>query len=54
MKTILVPIQNIAIMASVLEAAARLAQRTGAYLEGFPLRFGIPQYFVAELATGFS
>ncbi|WP_027529660.1 universal stress protein [Bradyrhizobium sp. WSM3983] len=54
MKTILVPIQNIAIMASVLEAAARLAQRTGAYLEGFPLRFGIPQYLVAELATGFS
>jgi nucleotide-binding universal stress UspA family protein len=54
MKTILVPIQNIAVMASVLEAAARLAQRTGAYVEGFPLRFGIPQYLVAELATGFS
>jgi hypothetical protein len=54
MKTILVPIQNIAVMASVLEAAARLAQRTGAYVEGFPIRFGIPQYLVAELATGFS
>jgi nucleotide-binding universal stress UspA family protein len=52
MKTILVPIQNIALMTSVLEAAARLAQRTGAYIEGFPLRFGIPQYLVAELATG--
>jgi nucleotide-binding universal stress UspA family protein len=39
-------------MASTLEAAARLAQRTGAYIEGFPLRFGIPQYLVAELATG--
>ncbi|MBR0719822.1 universal stress protein [Bradyrhizobium liaoningense] len=54
MKTILVPIQNIAAMASVLEAAVRLAQRTGAYVEGFPLRFGIPQYLAAELATGFS
>ena len=52
MKTILVPIQNIATMASTLEAAARLAQRTGAYIEGFPLRFGIPPYLVAELATG--
>jgi nucleotide-binding universal stress UspA family protein len=54
MKTILVPIQNIATMASTLEAAAGLAQRTGAYVEGFPLRFGIPQYVAAELATGFS
>jgi nucleotide-binding universal stress UspA family protein len=54
MKSILVPIQNIAIMNSTLEIAARLAQRTGAYVEGFPLRFGIPQYIVAELATGIS
>jgi len=54
MKTILVPIETIANMTSALEAAARLAQRTGAYVEGFPLRFGIPQYLVAELATGFS
>jgi len=54
MKTILVPIEDIANTTSTLEAAARLAQRTGAYVEGFPLRFGIPQYLVAELATGFS
>jgi nucleotide-binding universal stress UspA family protein len=54
MKTILVPIQNIAIMTSTLEAAARLAQRTGAYVEGFPLRFGISQYVAAELAAGIS
>lgn len=54
MKTILVPIQNVAIMPSVLEAAARVAHRTGAYVEGFPLRFGIPQYAVAELAAGIS
>jgi nucleotide-binding universal stress UspA family protein len=54
MKTILVPIQNIAAMASVLEAAVHLAQRTGAYVEGFPLRFGIPQYVAAELAAGIS
>jgi nucleotide-binding universal stress UspA family protein len=54
MKTILVPIQNIAAMASVLEAAVHLAQRTGAYVEGFPLRFGISQYAAAELAAGIS
>jgi nucleotide-binding universal stress UspA family protein len=54
MKTILVPIQNTATATSVLEVAACLAQRTGAYVEGFPLRFGIPQYLVAELATGIS
>ena len=52
MKTILVPIQNITIMTSTLEAAARLAHRTGAYVEGFRLRFGIPQYVAAELAAG--
>ncbi|MGY8676261.1 universal stress protein [Bradyrhizobium sp. UFLA05-153] len=54
MKTILVPTYNMAMMTSALEVAVRLAQRTGAYVEGFPLRFSIPQYVVAELATGLS
>jgi hypothetical protein len=54
MKTILVPTQNIVAMTSALEAAVLLAKRTGAYIEGFALRFSIPQYVVAELATGFS
>lgn len=53
MKTILVPTQHIAVMKSALETAVLLAQRTGAYIEGFPLRFGIPQFVVAELASGF-
>ncbi|WP_018317194.1 universal stress protein [Bradyrhizobium sp. WSM2793] len=52
MKTLLVPLQNIPMMTSTLDVAVRLAQRTGAYIEGFPLRFGIPQYLAAELATG--
>jgi nucleotide-binding universal stress UspA family protein len=54
MKTILVPTQNIATMSSALETAVLLAQRTGAYIEGFSLRFGLPQYVVAELAIGLS
>src|SRR5215469_14651198 len=53
MKTILVPTQNIPAMKSALETAVLLAQRTGAYIEGFALRFGIPQFVVAELASGF-
>jgi nucleotide-binding universal stress UspA family protein len=53
MKTILVPTQNIPVMKSALETAVLLAQRTGAYIEGFALRFGIPQFVVAELASGF-
>ncbi|PDT66963.1 hypothetical protein CO683_23735 [Bradyrhizobium ottawaense] len=52
MKTLLVPLQNIPMMTPTLDAAVRLAHRTGAYIEGFPLRFGIPQYLAAELATG--
>lgn len=52
MKTLLVPLQNIPMMTSTLDVAVRLARRTGAYIEGFPLRFGIPQYLAAELATG--
>jgi nucleotide-binding universal stress UspA family protein len=52
MKTILVPTQNIPGMKSALETALLLAQRTGAYIEGFALRFGIPQFVVAELSSG--
>ncbi len=53
MKTILVPTQNIAAMPSTLETAVLLARCTGAYIEGFPLRFGIPEFVAAELATSF-
>jgi nucleotide-binding universal stress UspA family protein len=54
MKTILVPTQNIPAMQSVLETAMLLAQRMGAYIEGVPLWFGVPEFVVAELASGFS
>jgi nucleotide-binding universal stress UspA family protein len=54
MKTILVPTQNVAAMASTLETAVLLARRTGAYIEGIPLWFGAPEFVVAELASGFS
>jgi nucleotide-binding universal stress UspA family protein len=54
MKTILVPTQNIAAMKSALEVAVLLARRTGAYIEGFPLRVAIPPYVVAELTAGFT
>ena len=54
MKTILVPTQNVPAMSSALETAVLLARRTGAYIEGVPLWFGIPEFVVAELATGFS
>ena len=48
------PTLNIASMRSALTTAVLLAQRTAGYIEGFPVRFGIPQYVVAELAVGFS
>jgi len=54
MKTILVPTQDIAAMKSALEVAVLLARRTGAYIEGFPLRIAIPPYVVAELTAGFT
>jgi nucleotide-binding universal stress UspA family protein len=54
MKTILVPTQHIATMKSALETAVLLARRTGAYMEGFPLRAVIPPYVVAELTAGLS
>jgi nucleotide-binding universal stress UspA family protein len=54
MKTILIPTQNIAAMPSALELAVLLARRTGAYIEGFPLRVAIPPYIAAELTAGFT
>src|SRR5215472_11089842 len=54
MKTILVPTQNISAMTSTLETAVLLAQRTGAYIEGVPLWFGVPEFVVSELASSFS
>jgi nucleotide-binding universal stress UspA family protein len=41
-------------MKSTLEAAVLLAQRTGAYVEGVPLWFGVPEFVVAEMASTFS
>ena len=54
MKTILVPTQNTQGMAATLATALLLAQRTGAYIEGVPLWFGVPEFVVVELATSFS
>lgn len=54
MKTILVPTHHIATMKSALALAVLLARRTGAYIEGFPLRVAIPPYVVAELTAGFT
>jgi len=54
MKTILVPTQNIPAMKSTLETAVLLAQRTGAYVEGVPLWYGVPEFVVADAASSFS
>jgi hypothetical protein len=54
MKTILVPTQNTSAMKSTFETAVLLAQRTGAYIEGVPLWFGVPEFVVAELASSYS
>ena len=54
MKTILVPTQNTSAMKSTLETAVLLAQRIGAYIEGVPLWFGVPEFVVAELASSYS
>jgi nucleotide-binding universal stress UspA family protein len=54
MKTILVPTQNASAMKSTLETAVLLAQHTGAYVEGVPLWFSVPQVVEAELASSFS
>jgi nucleotide-binding universal stress UspA family protein len=54
MKTVLVPTFNSSATRSALETAVMLAQRTGAYIEGFAFRFGIPQYAAAELVVPFA
>lgn len=54
MKTILVPTENTTETTSALEVAVLLARRCGAYIEGFPLRFALPPYVVAELTVGFT
>jgi nucleotide-binding universal stress UspA family protein len=54
MKTILVPTQDVPAMKSTLETAVLLAKRTGAYVEGVPLWFGVPEFVVAEMASAFS
>ena len=53
MKTILVPTENIAAMRSALETALALAQRTGGYIEGFPLRLGLREFVTVELSGSF-
>ena len=53
MKAILVPTLNSPAMSSALETAIRLAERNGAYIEGFAFRYGIPQYAVSDLAFPF-
>jgi nucleotide-binding universal stress UspA family protein len=54
MKTILGPTENTTETTSALEVAVLLARRCGAYIEGFPLRFALPPYVVAELTVGFT
>ena len=54
MKTILVPTENTTETTPALEVAVLLARRCGAYIEGFPLRFALPPYVVAEMTVGFT
>ena len=54
MKTILVPTESTTEAKPALEVAVQLARRCGAYIEGFPLRFALPPYVVAELTVGFT
>src|ERR1700751_3947290 len=54
MKTILVPTRNVPAMKSTIEAAVLLAQRTGGYIEGVSLWWGVPEFGPTELASTFS
>jgi nucleotide-binding universal stress UspA family protein len=54
MKTILVPTEHTTETTSAFVTAVLLARRCGAYIEGFPLRFALPPYVVAELTVGFT
>src|SRR5262245_37766411 len=50
MKSILVPMEPHEGMTSVLETALLLARKCGAYIEGFPLRFGISEFVAVDPA----
>lgn len=50
MKTILVPMEPHEGMGAVLETALLLAKKSGAYIEGFPLRFGISEFVAVDPA----
>ena len=53
MKSILVPIEITDAMQAALETALLLAKHREAYIEGFPLRFGISEFATAEVVGGF-
>lgn len=53
MKSILVPIEITDAMKPALETALLLARHREAYIEGFPLRFGISEFATAEVVGGF-
>lgn len=53
MKSILVPIEITDAMQPALETALLLARHREAYIEGFPLRFGISEFATAEVVGGF-
>ena len=53
MKSILVPIEITDAMKAALETALLLAKHREAYIEGFPLRFGISEFATAEVVGGF-
>src|SRR4051794_41712897 len=50
MKSILVPMEPHDGMTSVLETALLLARKCDAYIEGFPLRFGISEFVAVDPA----
>jgi len=53
MKSILVPVEITDAMGPALETALLLAKHREAYIEGFPLRFGISEFATAEVVGGF-
>ena len=53
MKSILVPVEITEAMRPALETALLLAKHREAYIEGFPLRFGISEFATAEVVGGF-
>jgi len=53
MKSILVPVEITDAMKSAMETALLLARHCEAYIEGFPLRFGISEFATAEVVGRF-